>query len=181
MRKPLTDTLLRALKKPAKGRLELADASCRGLNFKSRRPAIDPGASAIERPAVASFNGPRSAPIPEYRWQRRGRRPTPCGPGWRGRESQRGEAARKAGSARPDVQGAVQSLPDRICAAPEEIRWDQDERNLNLHVLPKWKDRDYTTLRRADVIELVEGILSDGKPVLANRGRASFPWFSFRG
>jgi len=26
---------------------------------------------------------------------------------------------------------------------------DQDERNLNLHVLPKWKDRDYTTLRRA--------------------------------
>ncbi len=46
---------------------------------------------------------------------------------------------------------------------------EHDERNLNLHVLPKWKDRDYTTLRRADVIELIEGILSDGKPVLANR------------
>ena len=46
---------------------------------------------------------------------------------------------------------------------------DQDERNLNLHVLPKWKDRDYTTIRRADVIELVEGILTASKPVLANR------------
>ena len=34
MRKPLTDTLLRALKKPEKGRLELADASCRGLEFR---------------------------------------------------------------------------------------------------------------------------------------------------
>jgi integrase len=47
-----------------------------------------------------------------------------------------------------------------------------DERNLNLHVLQKWKDRDYRTLRRADVIELIEGILSDGKPVLANRVQA---------
>ena len=36
---------------------------------------------------------------------------------------------------------------------------DQDERNPNLHVLPKWKDRDFATLRRADVIELIEGIL----------------------
>jgi integrase len=46
---------------------------------------------------------------------------------------------------------------------------DQDERNLNLHVLPKWRDRDYTVIRRADVIELVEGLIAAGKETLANR------------
>ena len=46
---------------------------------------------------------------------------------------------------------------------------DRDERNLNLHVLPKWKDRDYAKIRRADVIELVEGLIADGTETLANR------------
>jgi integrase len=46
---------------------------------------------------------------------------------------------------------------------------DQDERNLNLHVLPKWRGRDYTVIRRADVIELVEGLIAAGKETLANR------------
>jgi integrase len=46
---------------------------------------------------------------------------------------------------------------------------DQDERNLNLHVLPKWRDRDYAAIRRADVIELVEGLIAAGKETLANR------------
>jgi integrase len=45
----------------------------------------------------------------------------------------------------------------------------QDERNLNLHILPKWSELDYAAIRRRDVIELIEGIISDGKPVLANR------------
>ena len=55
---------------------------------------------------------------------------------------------------------------------------DQDERNLNLHVLPKWRDRDFTMLRRADVIELVEGILSTASRFWPTGCRASFPWFS---
>jgi hypothetical protein len=46
---------------------------------------------------------------------------------------------------------------------------DGDDRNLNLHVLPKWKNRQIDDIRRADVIELVEGIVTAGKPVLANR------------
>ena len=49
---------------------------------------------------------------------------------------------------------------------------DADERNLRLHVLPHWADLDITGIERADVIRLVEGIISDGKSVMANRVQA---------
>jgi integrase len=47
-----------------------------------------------------------------------------------------------------------------------------DERNLRLHVLPKWGRRDYTTIGRGDVIELVERLIKAGTPVAANRVQA---------
>jgi integrase len=46
---------------------------------------------------------------------------------------------------------------------------EEDRRNLALHVLPKWGRRDFRTIRRADVIELIEGIVGAGKHVAANR------------
>jgi integrase len=46
---------------------------------------------------------------------------------------------------------------------------EEDRRNLALHVLPKWGKRDFSNIRRADVIELIEGIVSAGKHVAANR------------
>ncbi len=47
-----------------------------------------------------------------------------------------------------------------------------DRRNLNLHVLPRWRARRYDSLRRADLVELVEAIVEAGKPTLANRVHA---------
>jgi integrase len=44
-----------------------------------------------------------------------------------------------------------------------------DERNLRKHVLPRWQDRLYVSIKRGDVIELVEGLVTAGKPTLANR------------
>jgi hypothetical protein len=52
---------------------------------------------------------------------------------------------------------------------------DGDDRNLNLHVLPKWKNRQIDDIRRADVIDLVESIVTAGKPVLANRVPVGWP------
>jgi integrase len=49
---------------------------------------------------------------------------------------------------------------------------DADDRNLRLHVLPKWRNRRYDDITRADVIELVEGLVADDKPTLANRVQA---------
>jgi integrase len=46
---------------------------------------------------------------------------------------------------------------------------EEDRRNLALHVLPKWAKREFGNIRRADVIELIEGIVSAGKHVAANR------------
>ncbi len=45
----------------------------------------------------------------------------------------------------------------------------RDRSNLELHVLPKWRDRPYLGITRGDVIELVEEIVKAGKPVIANR------------
>jgi integrase len=44
-----------------------------------------------------------------------------------------------------------------------------DERNLRKHVLPKWGSRRFASIKRGDVIELVEGLVTAGKPTLANR------------
>jgi integrase len=46
---------------------------------------------------------------------------------------------------------------------------DGDDRNLNLHVLPRWKNRQIEDIRRPDVIALVETLIQAGTPVLANR------------
>jgi integrase len=44
-----------------------------------------------------------------------------------------------------------------------------DDRNLRKHILPRWRTRSYTSIRRADVIELVEAVVSEGHETLANR------------
>src|SRR5262249_36068837 len=48
----------------------------------------------------------------------------------------------------------------------------EDQRNLDVHVLPKWGKRPFASIHRADVIELIEGIIADGKPTAANRVHA---------
>jgi hypothetical protein len=45
----------------------------------------------------------------------------------------------------------------------------QDEANLVRHVLPKWEGRRYDQITRADVIELLDGIMAAGTPIAANR------------
>src|SRR5262249_506573 len=44
-----------------------------------------------------------------------------------------------------------------------------DDRNLRLHILPKWRNRRYDEIERRDIIELTEGLVKNGKPTLANR------------
>jgi integrase len=46
---------------------------------------------------------------------------------------------------------------------------DASEAILNKHVSPYWGTKDYTRIRRADVIELLERIVGAGSPVMANR------------
>ena len=46
---------------------------------------------------------------------------------------------------------------------------EEDRRNLCANILPRWGKRDFRTIRRADIIELVELIISAGKHATANR------------
>jgi integrase len=41
------------------------------------------------------------------------------------------------------------------------------------HVLPRWRGRDITTITRRDVIELLDAIVDQGKPMAANRTLAA--------
>jgi integrase len=51
---------------------------------------------------------------------------------------------------------------------------------LDNHVLPRWRGRDINTIKRRDVIELLDGVVDKGAPVAANRVLAAvsalFSW-----
>jgi integrase len=47
-----------------------------------------------------------------------------------------------------------------------------DEGMLKNHVLPYWRNRDFTTIERSDVVKLVERIVTAGKDTMANRVQA---------
>lgn len=46
-------------------------------------------------------------------------------------------------------------------AKPKNKSWHNQMRRLEIHILPKWQSRELTEIRRADVLDLVDGI--DGK------------------
>jgi hypothetical protein len=58
---------------------------------------------------------------------------------------------------------------------------EEDRRNLAVHVLPQWAKRDFRTIRRADIIALIESIISDANTpprtgfTLSNRGFSRSP------
>lgn len=169
MRKPLTDTLLRSIRKPAKGRIELADATCRGLEFRITAAGNRSWSYRYRAAGSGKLSRATIGPYPGVSLADARLRADAMRAGVAGGENP-SEAKRRAKREAPGR--TYKALADRYLAEyarREKKSAGQDERNLNLHVLPKWKDRDYRTLRRADVIELIEGILSTGKQVLANR------------
>jgi integrase len=46
---------------------------------------------------------------------------------------------------------------------------EEDRRNLAVHVLPQWSKRDFRAIRRADVVQVIESIVSAGKHAAGNR------------
>lgn len=62
--------------------------------------------------------------------------------------------------------GAVAEHWINTVAKPKNDSWKLQERRLEMHVLPAWRDRMIAEIRRADVRELLDGIDGD---VLPNR------------
>jgi hypothetical protein len=169
MRKALTDTFLRAIKKPAKGRLEYADTSCRGLEYRITSSGTQSWSYRYRAPVTGKLSRETIGPYPTVSLAD-ARLKADALRGSIAKGENPGEAKRRAKREAPGR--TFKALADRYLteyAKRKKRSADQDERNLNLHVISKWEDRDYASIRRADVIELIEGIISQGKPVLANR------------
>lgn len=49
-------------------------------------------------------------------------------------------------------------------AKPNNRSWQQQERRLEIHVLPEWRGRQLASLKRADVRDLIEAIEGDVNP-----------------
>ncbi|WP_334130209.1 tyrosine-type recombinase/integrase [Sneathiella sp.] len=74
---------------------------------------------------------------------------------------------RRAG--RPQTMG---DLADEYLERHAKIKkksWRQDEGQLERDVLPEWRNRDLTTIKRSDVIWLLDRIEARGSPISANR------------
>jgi integrase len=152
MRKALTDTFLRALKEPA-----ITQAGNRSWSYRYRAPVT----GKLSRATIG--------PYPTISLADARLRADELRKGVAGGENP-SETKRRAKREAPGR--TFKALSDRYVAEyarrTKKSAW-RDERNLVLHVLPKWEDLDYAAIRRRDVIELIEGIISHGTPVLANR------------
>ncbi len=168
MSKALTDTMIRNARPPATGRIEVADGACRGLVLRVTSNGIrsfgfrfrDRTTGRSERVLLGHY------PDLMLRDARH-----------RADALRREVAAGKNPSAnrREASDCTFAALADRYLAEHSR-RFKKsahlDEGMLRLHILPHWRDRDFTTLERADLIKLVERIVTAGKPVAANRVQA---------
>jgi len=108
------------------------------------------------------------ANIPPSRWRWRAReRGTPTPRIDDGRDPPANRTPRKR--ARPDT---VAPLVTEYVAKHIRVKqrgWKEEERVLNVEVLPSWKDRSVKELTRRDVRALVAPIVDRGSPIMANR------------
>ena len=168
LRVQLTDRFLQSVKPPTAGRREIRDVTCSGLIFRITARGVrswsfrfrdaagqQPRATIGEYPAIGLKAARMATDAMRARVAAGGN------PVEERREARRGAGAKTFGR-----------LAARYVAEHAERHkrsHTRDARNLELHVLPHWRSRAASAIKRGDVIELVERLISDGKPTLANR------------
>jgi integrase len=164
----LTDSTL----KGTAGRVEVADLRCAGLSFRVTAAGVrswsfrfrDPQSGKDARSTIGHYPDLSLGQAREAADALRGKVSKGVNPISEKRRDRR-EASSKT----------FQALSDRYMeehARRFKRSANADERNLRLHVLPKWAKRRFDHIRRSDVIELVEGMVKAGSPVQANRVQA---------
>jgi integrase len=165
----LTDAFVRSQSPPAAGRLEIADLRCAGLVLRITATGArswsyryrDKAAGRLTRLTIGSYP---AVSLTAARSQADAMRREVAGGGDPADRKRRDRA--EAGTRSFGV------LAERYLA--EHSRRHKrshaaDERNLRKHILPRWQRRAYASIKRADVIELVEAMVSAGHGTLANR------------
>ena len=169
----LTNVLLEATSAPAAGRVEISDNRCVGLCFRVTAGGVrswsfrfrDPLTGKLTRATIGAYPDISLADAREAAGV------------MRAQVSKGGNPVEIKRQARAQSGGKTfQALADRYLALirnPDSERFkrsaDQDDRNLKLHILPKWGKRQFAGITRGDVIELLDGLVAAGKPTLANR------------
>jgi integrase len=172
MKKALTDGFLRSVKPPLAGRLEIADLGCSGLEFRATAAGArswsyrfrDTKTGRVGRATIGTYPAIGLSAARERANDMRKDVAAGINPAVRKRRERTEAPARTFGAL------AARYLAEH--AKRKKRSADADERNLNLHVLPKWKDRAFDSIERAEVIELIESLITAGKPTLANRVHA---------
>jgi len=170
VRQILTDALCRT-KPPRSGRLELADLRQAGLVLRLTSNAARSFAYRIRIPhsrkTLRATIGPYPATTLETARKRAKDMAAQVADGTNPIEARNAE--RNAAPTR-----TFQALTDRYLKEHAERHKrprsaEEDRRNLAVHILPRWGKRDFRALRRADVIEVIESIVSSGKHAAGNR------------
>ena len=170
MRQILTDALCRT-KPPRNGRLEIADLRQAGLvlriTFNGARSFAYRFRHPDTRKTLRATIGPYPATTLEAARKRAKDMAAQVADGTNPIEARNAE--REAAPTR-----TFQALADRYLKEHAERHKrprsaEEDRRNLAVHVLPRWAKRDFRTIRRADVIEVIESIVSAGKHAAGNR------------
>ena len=170
MRQILTDALCRT-KPPRAGRLEIADLRQAGLVLRITSNGARSFAYRFRHPhsrkTLRATIGPYPATTLEAARKRAKDMAAQVADGTNPIDARNAE--REAAPAR-----TFQALADRYLKEHAERHKrprsaEEDRRNLTVHVLPKWAKRDFRAIRRADVIEVIESIVSSGKHAAGNR------------
>jgi len=170
VRQILTDALCRT-KPPRIGRLEIADLRQAGLVLRITSNGARSFAYRFRHPhsrkTLRATIGPYPATTLEAARKRAKDMAAQVADGTNPIDARNAE--REAAPAR-----TFQALADRYLKEHAERHKrprsaEEDRRNLTVHVLPKWAKRDFRAIRRADVIEVIESIVSSGKHAAGNR------------
>ena len=172
LQKTLTDAFIARLAAPTTGRTEVADTRCVGLTLRVTSNGVKSwsfrfrarGATSPSRVTLGIYPDIGLGKAREQAAAMRRAVAIGVDPAEHKRESRGGAKMFGALADRYLKEHADRHKRPASAAA--------DHRNLNKHVLPKWRNRPYASIRRADVIELVEGIIGAGKSTLANRVQA---------
>jgi integrase len=170
VRQILTDALCRT-KPPSTGRLEIADLRQAGLVLRITPNGARSFAYRFRHPhtrkTLRATIGPYPATTLEAARRRAKEMAAQITDGTNPIEARNAE--RQAAPNR-----TFQALADRYMKEHAERHKrprsaEEDRRNLTVHILPTWAKRDFRTIRRADVIEVIELIVSAGKHAAGNR------------
>lgn len=172
MKRVLTDVLVRSIQPPASGRFELVDIRCPGLALRVTPAGVrswcfrfrDPHTKATTRATIGKYPDITLAVARDRADNLRRDVAHGINPVQVKRE------ARQQVTTTTFAHLAERYLNEHSRRAKRSAA--ADERNLRLHVLPDWGTRLFAQIERRDVIALIERLIGQGKPTLANRIQA---------